>query len=544
MTRIFSRLRRLLSFLVFRLFPVLLIVVIVWTGLQTVSVLMAQQGKLQAQQNRQQDYAGTATALSPNQSASLLKLVAQFATNTPEGEQGSGIFATNTSPVLPSSEPTTLPTIVVPTQASNAQATPYIAPTFFPALASDVQTIAGTAVPTPVPLIQRDYELVNIMLIGGDDELTTDGSVRTDTMIIASINTQTLSVSILSLPRDLFVYVPTPTMARLNTVYGIGESFGWQGGGWELLRETIFYNFGINVHYYAKVNFTGFETIIDTLGGVNIAVDCSYEDYYPKAVIDPNLPVEQNYELRTLPVGYYTFDGFDALWYARTRRLADDFDRGRRQQQMLRAIFRAALAQGLVSSVPQLWGDIIQTVETNIPFDLVLGLLPIALQVNPDDIETYTMIRTYHTIPWQPSEGAYAGQYVQLPVYEPIRQLLTEFYLPPTSNQVATTNARIFVYNGSGNANWDKVAVEKLRENGILAIASGAIDPIATTEVIDRVGDDKGSPLPNILQGINAKTNIVRVEPDANRTEDYTIRLGADYQSCTSSVVSPDQLGG
>ena len=71
-------------------------------------------------------------------------------------------------------------------------------------------------------------------------------------------------------------------MGRLNIAYGIGENIGWQpGGGFGLLRQTLFYNFGINVHYHARVNFSGFEAVIDRLGGIDIAVDCDYRDLYP-----------------------------------------------------------------------------------------------------------------------------------------------------------------------------------------------------------------------------------------------------------------------
>jgi LCP family protein required for cell wall assembly len=536
--------RRLVEFLVFGVLPAVLVLAILWTLVQLVSVSMAEAQAASSLQERRGAYEQTATALATYLGGAAVEsnaqLVAQFVTNTPQAGQSDGVFATNTPMVTPA-PPSATPQ---PDAQSAGPATPFVAPTFFPAPAAEIPMIAGTAVPTPVPLIARNYELVNIMLLGGDDELATDGSVRTDTMIIVSINTQTRTVSMLSLPRDLFVYIPTPTMARLNTVYGIGESFGWQGGGWGLLRETIFYNFGINVHYYIKANFTGFETIIDTLGGVEIAVDCAYEDYYPKAVIDPSLPVEQNYELRTLEPGYYRFDGFDALWYTRTRRVADDFDRGRRQQQMLRAIFRAARDQGLVNSVPQLWGEVTQVVETNVPFDVMLGLLPIAVDVDPAQIANYTMKRLYHTTPWQPSEGPYAGQFVQLPVYDTIQQLLTEFYLPPTSNRVVTTNARVVVYNGTGRDGMDRVAAEKLRDAGIVAIAAGSVDPVETTSVVDRVGDDKGSLTPAILTALNQRSGAAAVQPDPSRAEDYTIVLGADYNSCTANIVSPDQLGG
>jgi LCP family protein required for cell wall assembly len=515
--------KRLAAWTWYRLMPFLLFVALVWTGWHALQagIRMSQANALLI--SRQPAYAATAGAIAPSDEPSgALRLVAQFATNTPD------------APIV----------TATPFVTSDAPPTPFIAPTIFAPPDAVVERIAGTAVPTRVPLIPRNYELINIMLLGSDDEISTDGTLRTDTMLIVSINTEAKTVSVLSLPRDLFVYAPTPTMTRLNTVYGIGEAFGWQGGGWGLLRETVFYNFGINVHYFAKVNFSGFETIIDRLGGVEIAVDCVYQDYYPKAVIDPTLPVEQNYELRTLPVGYYRFNGFDALWYARTRRLADDFDRGRRQQQVLRAIFRAALNQGLITSVPQLWDEITQVVTTNIPFDVMLGLLPIALEVNPDDIQNYTLIRTYHTTPWQPTEGPFAGQFVQLPVYEPIRQLLTEFYQPPTRNRVSLEQSRIVIYNASGNPDWDRVAAYKLREVGITALPAGAVDVQERTSIIDHVADEKGSPLPVMLRALNLNSQAVVVQPDPNREVDYRVILGADYRSCTSNVLTPDQVGG
>ena len=140
--------------------------------------------------------------------------------------------------------------------------------------------LSGTAVPRPVQVIPRDYDLVNVILLGGDDELTDDNFVRTDTMIIVSLNLETGTVSMINLPRDLFVYIPRGSMGRLNTAFGIGEYINWNpDAGFGLLRQTIFYNFGINVHYYARANFASFESIIDRLGGVDIAVDCRYRDF-------------------------------------------------------------------------------------------------------------------------------------------------------------------------------------------------------------------------------------------------------------------------
>jgi LCP family protein required for cell wall assembly len=184
---------------------------------------------------------------------------------------------------------------------------------------------------------------MNIILLGTDSEVEpNDPSYRTDTMIIVSINRTTGTIAMLPLERDLFVFIPGWTMQRLNLAYQRGESVGWTDGGFGLLRQTILYNFGIPIHYYALANFEGFQTVIDTLGGVDIAVDCSIQDYRFEGWDAWNEPI---YRLYTLPVGLHHLDSDMALWYARSRRNSDAFDRGRRQMQLLVAIWREAKDQ-------------------------------------------------------------------------------------------------------------------------------------------------------------------------------------------------------
>ena len=331
-------------------------------------------------------------------------------------------------------------------------------------------SLGGTVVPGRAPAIPRDYELVNIILLGGDSDMTADDFVRTDTMIIVSLNTETGAVSMVNLPRDLYVYIPRGVMGRLNIAYGIGENVNWQpDGGFGLLRQTIFYNFGINVHYYALVNFGAFETIIDRLGGVDIAVDCTYQDLYPVDNWVEGAPASRNYRWRTLEVGYYTFDGFDALWYARTRKYTDDLDRGRRQQLLLRAMWRKARSNGLITTIPALWGELTSLVETNLPFDVMLSLLPYLLDLDLDSVQNLTFKRNYHTKPWR----APSNQSVLLPQPEPVADLMRDFYTPPSANQLALAGPSIAVYNASGQAHWDIVAAERLRWDGYNAIAMG-----------------------------------------------------------------------
>jgi LCP family protein required for cell wall assembly len=553
-------LRGILRFFAFRIVPALLLIAIIWTLIQVIGTFWGQYSAYADITARQAYYAATATAIAPQDdseqgSFGQIRLM-QFATNTPQGtvEQqattstGGGGFPTNTplatEPPGATDIPTVTATLIAATIDTNRERTPVVLPTIFPPGDSSEQQIAGTAVPTRVPVIPRDYELINILLLGDDGEITGDNTLRTDTMIIVSINTETESVAMMSLPRDLFVYIPTPTMTRLNTVYGIGESFGWSGGGFGLMRETIFYNFGINVHYYVRVNLSGLREIIDTLGGVDIAVDCNYQDF---ALIGADVPDETIFAtaedetdlLYTLPVGYYHFTGGEALWYARTRNLTTDFDRGRRQQQLLRSIFRAGRDNGQLANLPNLWEQLTSVVDTDIPLDVAAGLLPIALNLDTGRIESFTMVRTYHTLPWQPPTGAFAGQFVQLPNYEPIRQLFEDFYQPPTSSQLQVSAPTVAVYNGTSNENWDIVASERLRNAGLNAYAAGVAEQnnVADTQVIDFAALDRGSPLPIILEELNVNGANVTVQPDPQRTVDYQVIVGANYNSCAGDVL-------
>lgn len=535
-----SRFGCALSFLIFRLVPLILVVAIVWTGWQVlaaVNTTAAQSGRFE---ERQDDYAATATALAvpgvAQSDRSYAQLV-QFATNTPEADLVEPTAVPDT-PVAASTQSADIPTL-------SAETIEIDLPDFVaPSSADEGMEIAGTAVPTQVPLIQRDYPLVNILLLGGDDSMFEDGTVRTDVMIIVSINTETRTVSMLNLPRDLFVYIPTPTMTRLNTVYGIGESMGWQpDGGFGLMAQTIFYNLGIRVHYYARVDFDGFIDIIDTLGGVNMAVDCAYQDYallggaeVPSAAV----LADEETMLWTLPVGYYRMSGQEALWYVRTRNTSrDEFDRGRRQQQLLRSLLSEALENGTIQQLPSLWDQAMQVIDTNLTLDVMLSLAPIAFELDPSKIESFTMIRTYHTTPWQPPSGPFAGQAVQLPNYEPIRDLLVDFYQPPTSTRLSLSQSSIAVYNGTEKENFDLIAVERLRGLGYNAIGYGPADQQNYTDtiVIDQIGEDKGSLRNDIAHELNVSSENVQIQLDPNREADYKVVLGSNYNSCSGNVV-------
>lgn len=537
-----NRLARVLGFIVFVLLPIILIGVSVWRG-QAVFGALAVRVEQQTRYNGSVEvFAQEATQIAPRELAprddargeiALMGFRRQqatpvplaFATNTPRPAIEVTIPPVNTSVPLATAtpipvEPLVLPTIIFPQDPDDAL------------IASQ-----PTAVPTRIPPITRNHDLVNIVLLGSDNEITADNTERTDTMIVVSINRDTGTVSMLSFPRDMYVFIPGLGMNRLNVAFGWGSNVGWTNGGFGLFRDVMIYNFGINVHFYAKVGISDLAQIIDLVGGINIAVDCDYQDYALVGVEVPSGAYMSDPEaaLWVLPVGYYQMRGAEALWYARSRGNSSDFDRGRRQQQVIRAIFRQTLDSGQLANLPALWNEGIQAVETNLSFNDVLSLLPIALNLDSSSIESFTLIPTYHTQGWTAPDGAN----VQLPVYETLIPLLEDFYTPPTANQVAVRGATIRVLNGTDKLNLDVVAAERLRGLGFSAFSAGQSPQgnIDTTTLIDYTGQSKGSSSLEIAQAVNVfSSNIVEM-PDANRTADFELILGQNYNSCPQGVL-------
>jgi LCP family protein required for cell wall assembly len=329
-------------------------------------------------------------------------------------------------------------------------------------------------------------------------------------------------------------------MQRLNLAWARGENGGWDDGPFELIRQTILYNFGINVHYYALVDLTGFKAAIDAVGGVNVAVDCALQDL---PLIGADVPAaarrinEEGYYV--LDVGEYTLNGAEALWYARSRHNSTDFDRGRRQQQILRAVWRKVLDTNQISTnlanLPELWNLANEIVETNLRFEDIIGLAPMALNLQSGLIENFALVRTYHTLPWQPP----SGDFVQLPIYETLRPLLEDFYRPPTQSQILLEGARIRVLNGTDNNNWDRVAASRLGWDGLNAIAAGQAErtDYVDTVLIDYSGQSKGSSRSEIASILNVKSANILIDPDSNREADFEVILGSSYNSCTFAVL-------
>lgn len=385
-------------------------------------------------------------------------------------------------------------------------------------------------IPEPVELLENDDAIENILLLGTDT--STSDLPRTDVVIVVSINRRAGSVAMWHVPRDLFVYIPGRAVDRINLVYQFGsQDGGGPEGGFGLLQETFLYNFGLPIDHYALVNFTGFERIIGRLGGLEISVDCALRDW---RLIDPSLDpsLEENWELFTLPIGRRTLSPDLALWYVRSRQSTSDFDRGRRQMDVLRAIWQQARAQGLFEQITELGPELLEIVETDMSLRDLTGYVPLALSLEPAQIARYSGSPGVEYRPFLTPDD---GRAVQLPVRDALIPLLRDFLTPPTENRLSRAAVSVEIADASYlYAGFAEVAADRLAWAGYAArVADG--EPTVRREgsvIFDYAGLSKGSPLPELLHLLRIDEAHVIREPDPNRTVDYRVEIGEQYNAC------------
>ncbi|MEW6180900.1 MAG: LCP family protein [Chloroflexota bacterium] len=259
---------------------------------------------------------------------------------------------------------------------------------------------------TPPPLTQPE-DTVSILILGSD--WRPNSGFRTDVMILTVINTRTGAVSMVSFPRDLYVEIPGVGQQRINTAQ--------QFGGFPLTQATFEINFGIKPDYYVMTNFQGFINIIDRLGGIEVDVAVNLTDTC-------KLPQAVNGYCSVGPGRVY-MNGETALWYVRSRYSSSDFDRTRRAQEVIIAVFKKLMSLDAISKAPQLYQEFRNNVETDIPLDMALKLAGFApgLVSNPDRIKRLTI---------GPSDVWHyttdTGAQVLIPIQENIQAILQEAY--------------------------------------------------------------------------------------------------------------------
>ncbi|MCP4166657.1 MAG: LCP family protein [Chloroflexi bacterium] len=375
-------------------------------------------------------------------------------------------------------------------------------------------------------------EPINILLLGIDQRLGQKGYYRTDTMILMNIDPRTGNVGLLSMPRDLWVMIPGFEEDRINTAHVIGDLHKYPGGGPVLAKETVAQLVGQPVHYYVRINFQGFRTLLEEIGCIDITV--------PFTIDDPEFPDDNfGFDPFYLEAGEHCMDADTALKYARTRHIDSDFGRMKRQQQVIVAVKDKVLSAGqllyLSSRMPALLNTFSDSLQTDMPINQQITLTNMARKLNTDHIRSMVIDRSMTTPRIQDS-----GAYTLLPNMDVMRPALKAFFDPEAGpapeqhdslqQELAGDNARIAVLNGTDNPDLAREVAEWLTLQGYIIAGYGEADHsnYLQTQIIDY--SSKTLTMQALLELFAvADENIQPGAGDPNQA-DIRLILGADFR--------------
>jgi LCP family protein required for cell wall assembly len=349
-----------------------------------------------------------------------------------------------------------------------------------PSEASTPEPSVGPDASAPVIPPWDGKERLNILLVGADEQ---GGGFNTDTMITVSIDPRTNQVVMFQLPRDT-VDVPLPA-GPVRNYYGAAypgkiNSFAvnanrtdWFPGGKKEHRaglnglKAILGNlYGLDIKYYVEVNFDGFKTVVDTLGGVTVNVQVP--------VLDDNYPAPRGHRERLfIAPGIQHMTGAEALKYARSRKSSTDFERGARQQRLLLSLRQQVDIGQVLRNLEPLAKAIGNSVRTDIPTDLVPRLLGLA-----DAVDTRSIRSVIFTPPFYQQEclNCPPRGYIISPRVSRIRAAVEEaFTVDPNfaeaRDALLEEGAELWILNGSGRTGEAARLAEYLSYIGMSASA-------------------------------------------------------------------------
>ncbi len=257
------------------------------------------------------------------------------------------------------------------------------------------------------------------MLLGSDAPAPHLG--RTDAIMLVFYHPRLGRASLLSVPPDLYVYLPGFTLQRLNVAYALG--------GWPLVADTLAYNLGVRPQDFALVHLPDFVYLIDDLGGLELTI------------LSPPPPM-----CGDIPLGTHLLSGDQVLCYLRVREGEAETERNARQQQVLEALFLRLVQGGNLVRLPALYHTYRSSVETTLGLDDLLDAIPLALRLgdpghlgffrfSPQALTPYVLSEQPRVSVFLPNRTAFQAEiqdaihYVLTPVPFSARVLTLEYEL-------------------------------------------------------------------------------------------------------------------
>jgi LCP family protein required for cell wall assembly len=328
---------------------------------------------------------------------------------------------------------------------------------------------------------------INVLLLGRGGP-GHEGVDLTDTILLASIDPINHKAALLSIPRDLWVKIPGDGNQKINAAYAYGKQgsrakkvSNKEEAGLSLLDRSLQPVLGVPIHYHAVVDFAAFKQTVDSLGGVTFNV--------PATLYDPTIAWENRGNPVIARKGKQSFNGQQALLYAKSRETSSDFARGQRQRQLLVAIKDKVMSVGTFSN-PLKISQLLDSLGNNVYTDFNSGefkrVYKIIAQTPSSKITSVDLVTPPHNLLTTDNIGGLsavtprAGLFNYEDIKSYIRNALRDGF-------IAKENSTVAIYNATNIAGLASVQAGVLKSYGYnvtaVANASQATNPSTTTLV-------------------------------------------------------------
>jgi len=377
---------------------------------------------------------------------------------------------------------------------------------------------------------------VTALLLGLDyrDWAASEEASRSDTMILLTLDPQTKTAGMLSIPRDLWVAIPGFKHGKINTAYYLGDAAKLPGGGPALAVKTVENFLGVPINYYAQIDFAAFVRFIDEIGGVKIDV--------PQEISIDLLGTGFKTKKKLKP-GRQVLPGEWALAYARNRYTeGGDFDRANRQQQVIMAIRNQILNLDilpiLISKAPTLYNELASGIRTNFTLDELIKLALLAQSVPEENIQKGIINKDNVFFGFSPD-----GLSILIPIPDDIHLLRDQIFTSSGSispqtpgnpqEQMKIEAAKIALFNGSSTSDLGNRTGDYLRSQGANIVQVGNTDQAyASTTIIDHTGNPFA--LKYLVDLMKIPSGKILIKFDPSNSFDIELFLGNDWDSKNS----------
>ena len=384
--------------------------------------------------------------------------------------------------------------------------------------------------------------IMNVLLVGSDSRENVTGDIadatgkgdagtagqRSDTIMVLHIDPKQQKAAILSVPRDLYVPIPGHGRDKVNA------SFAY--GGPSLLIQTVQEALGIDINHYVEVDFTGFERIVNTIGGVKVYADAPARD------VMTGLDIPQ--------AGCNELDGYQALAFVRSRYYEtyengrwvegtnSDLDRIGRQQDFIRRILKKAVSAGI--SNPLTLNRLIDIGVENVRVDQQMSTKDITTiarrfrSVDPDTVDMLTL----------PTTGGFAGgAAVQLLDTEKAQEYIDRLNgIAVDTSSVRPADVAVKVLNGTGTDGSASRAASGLQQAGFRIALTGDAPTYDYEETVVRYAPGKQAKAALLRDALVAGGTLE--QDSALADADVALVLGQDFSGVESASSAPTTTGG